>query len=90
LFTTLSIVECSPVAYEAAFLAIHKQSATSWTVCLGVPNGSHLWQVANVPELNGNFEIAYFKATKECLRYKAVGERNFSPTNIIPLVNMSW
>jgi hypothetical protein len=29
-----------------------------WVVCIGVPYGTHLWQVADSAELNGSFKIA--------------------------------
>jgi hypothetical protein len=42
-----------------------------WTVCLGVPYGTHIWQVADSSELNVSFKIALIKAKTEYLTYKA-------------------
>jgi hypothetical protein len=38
-----------------------------WTVCLGAPYGTHIWQVVDSSELNGFFKIALSKAKVEYL-----------------------
>jgi hypothetical protein len=73
------------------FLSYINDDKHKWTVCLGVPYGTHLWQVADAPELNGTFKIALWKEKRKYLREKRLaGMNNFSPTDIIPLVNTAW
>ena len=38
-----------------------------WQVCVGVPYGTSLWQVANLKEQNGNYKIALARSKKEFL-----------------------
>jgi hypothetical protein len=61
-----------------------------WSVCLGVPYGMHIWQVADSFELSGNFNIALSKAKAEYLQHKEAINQKFVPTDIIPLLNMAW
>jgi hypothetical protein len=59
-----------------------------WVVCLGVPYGTHLWQVADATELNGCFKIALCNAKRIYLTYRE--ENKFVSTDVIPLVNMAF
>jgi hypothetical protein len=38
------------------FMEYIHDPAHPWVVCLGVPYGTHLWQVADAPQLNGSFK----------------------------------
>ena len=42
----------------------------SWDVCIGVPYGTSLWQVADSKEQNGSFKIAQSKIQKKELLSK--------------------
>jgi hypothetical protein len=61
-----------------------------WTVCLGVPYGTHIWQVADSSKLNGSFKIALTKAKPEYLTYKAANNHRFVPTDIVLLLQIAW
>jgi hypothetical protein len=61
-----------------------------WTVCIGVPYGTHLWQVADAKEMNGIFSAAVTKAKKELYNAKPSESKHFYPTNIIPIINAAW
>jgi hypothetical protein len=62
-----------------------------WVVCIGVPYGTHLWQVGDAPELNGTYKILLANNKREYLKYKTTDEEiKWSHTDIIPLVNMTW
>jgi hypothetical protein len=62
-----------------------------WVACIGVPYGTHLWQVADSPQLNGSFKTELVKAKRQLFRYKqSLGKSNFEPTDIIPLINRAW
>lgn len=62
----------------------------AWCCCLGVPYGTHIWQPADSSELNGSFKIAFSKAKIEYQKYKPSDNKAFSPTDIIPILNMAW
>jgi hypothetical protein len=61
-----------------------------WTVCLGVPYGTHIWQVGDAPQLNGCFKMALAKAKRKYLTFRDTENKKFVPTDVIPLVNMAW
>ncbi len=50
---------------ELPFLNYINDKAHEWTVCIGVPYGTHLWQVHDSEELNGTFSSALTKAKRE-------------------------
>ena len=41
--------------YDLEFLQYINDDAHKWCVCIGVPYGTHLWQVADSEEQNGSF-----------------------------------
>jgi hypothetical protein len=46
---------------ELEFLEYINQPANKWHVCIGVPCGTHLWQVADSSQVNGRFKIEIAK-----------------------------
>jgi hypothetical protein len=76
--------------FELPFLHYIHDDNHPWTVCLGVPYGTHIWQVADSPEMNGSFKIALYKAKREYLQCKSNDNQKFVPTDVIPLVNIAW
>ena len=64
---------------------IHK-----WGACIGVPYGTHIWQVADSSELNGCFKIALNREKMAYIKHRGVNERTFKQTDIVPLVNKAW
>jgi hypothetical protein len=44
--------------------------ATKWTVCIGVPYGTHIWQVGDSSEQNGAFKQALTERKQEILQKK--------------------
>jgi hypothetical protein len=61
-----------------------------WRVCIGVPYGTHVWQVADSSELNGAFKIAMTKAKREYLLHKHSSQQSFCPTDLMPLLCQAW
>jgi hypothetical protein len=61
-----------------------------WMVCIGVPYGTHLWQVADAPQLNGSFKQNLTKAKREYIKFKELDNKKFCPTDCIPLINRAW
>jgi hypothetical protein len=78
--------------FEVDFLKYIADPQHPWSVCFGVPYGTHLWQVADSSEQNGTFKIFETEAKDRLLKYKL--ERRmastFGPTDIIPILNFAW
>ena len=77
--------------FQLPFLEYINNAANKWMVCVGVPYATHIWQVADSSELNGSFKIALTKAKRDYLKHSSRTEKKkFSPSDIIPLVNIAW
>jgi hypothetical protein len=59
------------------FLQYINDPAHPWTVCLGVPYGTHIWQVADSLELKGSFKIAFTRAKAEYLAHCGLFQQKF-------------
>ncbi len=44
--------------FSLEFLDYIDEEASKWKVCFGVPYGTHIWQVADSPQLNGAFKTS--------------------------------
>ena len=79
--------------FELPFLEYITDNKHEWQVCIGVPYGTSLWQVADSKEQNGSYKIALSKAKKEFLERKLrmfIDPPALTPTDVIPLVNEAW
>ena len=59
-----------------------------WTVCIGVPYGTAIWQVADSNEQNESYKIALTRAKKRMLDYKLdlhIDPPSLCSSDIIPL-----
>jgi len=79
--------------FEVPFLEYITNTNHPWMVCIGVPYGTSLWQVADSKEQNGSFKIALSKIKKEILSKRLdimMDKPELVPTDIIPMVNFAW
>jgi len=78
---------------ELPFLSYVNDPMHKWVVCIGVPNGTSLWQVGDSTEQNGCFKM-YCSEYKNKLTSKKLElgmfNLNISRTDIIPIVNYAW
>jgi hypothetical protein len=72
-----------------AFLTYIHGEGHKWFVCLGVPYGTHLWQVADSSEMNGCFKMGLTKAKTEYVKSMKEGQ-GWSVTDVVPLVNYAF
>ena len=74
------------------FLRYINADAHKWCVCIGVPYGTHLWQVADSEEQNGKFSNEFAKAKKERLKKKwdtGTG-KDLNRYDIVPCLNLAF
>jgi hypothetical protein len=57
-----------------------------WTCYIGVPYGTHLWQVAKSSQMNGNFKIALTTYIMKLLASQKGNTCRFLQSDIVPLV----
>ena len=71
---------------ELPFLSYLNDENHKWNVCIGVPYGTHLRQVADSKEQNGTFLLAIAKAKREMYQRNKM-DKKFLPSDIILLIN---
>jgi len=78
--------------FELPFLDYMNDERTKWSVSIGVPYGTNLWQVGDSAEQNGSFKIALKKAKqyvieqKTMFRYACKVEKH----DIMGIVHRAW
>ena len=79
--------------FDLRFLKYINEKETQWSVCLGVPYGTALWQVADSSEQNGMFKMELTKMKKRLYNNRVDGLQHslhLTKTDIIPLVHHCW
>ena len=74
------------------FLCYISDKAHKWVVCIGLPNGTALWQVGDSPGQNGSWIVSQVRGKKLLINNK---RKHCLPirvdkSNIILIVNMAW
>ena len=62
-------------------------------VCIGIPYGTSMWQVADSKQQNGSFKIAIGKAKQKLLAKRLdtyMDSPGIYPTDIMSIVNDAW
>jgi hypothetical protein len=74
------------------FLCYINKNDTKWTVCLGVPYGTHLWQVGDSAEQNGAFKMALVKAKQQIINEKSKLHLpcKLERHDVVGLVHRAW
>jgi hypothetical protein len=75
---------------ELPFLDYIHNQEHPWAVCIGVPYGTHIWQVANASECNGCFQMCVTRTKRVMFDIRPDGKKGFTPTDFIPIVNKSF
>jgi hypothetical protein len=77
---------------QTPFLNYANNPAHKWIICLGVPYGTHIWQVADSSQMNGAFKMALTVAKCKLFEFVTtkLNRKGFVPTDIVPLVNVAW
>jgi hypothetical protein len=70
---------------DLEFLEYINQPSTEWNVCIGVPYGTHLWQVADSSQINGKLKIEMTKEKCQYMKYKN-NTTGLLVTGIVPIV----
>ena len=63
-----------------------------WQFCIGLPNGTHKWQVGVSKEQNGSYKIEWAREKYNLVLWKTRLGRNveLERSDVIPLFNLAW
>jgi hypothetical protein len=79
--------------FQLPFLDYINTEENKWTVCIGVPYGTHIWQVGDSSQQNGAFKQALTVRKEEVMRKKAemqLGSVNIERHDIVGIVHYAW
>ena len=79
--------------FELEFLQYINDDSHRWNVCIGVPYGTALWQVADSSQQNGMFKMSLTEKKKDLFdnRMNTFQQKlHLLRTDIIPLVNYAF
>ena len=78
---------------EIPFLSYINDPSHKWVVCIGVPNGTSVWQVGDSNEQNGCYKM-YSTQYKQMITKRRLDlgmfKLNIVRSDIIPIVNYAW
>ena len=91
-FTPTIQLDCHHTRFQMDFLNYCVEPETKWVVTMGCPEATHLWQIQDASELNGQHKTAMYKYKSNLIAFKRrLGlSLNIKRTDIIPLVNHAW
>ena len=62
-----------------------------WKFCIGLPNGTHKWQVGDSKEQNGSYKIEFTREKSKLVLWKTRNgmEVSIEKSDILPLFNLA-
>ena len=75
---------------EPPFLDYINNEATEWYCCIGVPYGSHHWQLADSSQCNGAYKTAIAKFKQRIYDMKPEGRKSWRDSDVIPIVKHAF
>jgi hypothetical protein len=78
--------------FNLEFLEYINSTSHCWSVCIGVPYGTSLWQIGDSDHQNDQFKVRITKMKENILmtRMEKMMEIELIPYDIIPIVNYGW
>jgi hypothetical protein len=86
------LVDGHSTRFNIEFLEYINDPAHRWSVCIGVPYGTSLWQVGDSVHQNGQFKVKVTQKKEQLLEFQSCRQMGLDilPTDIIPIVNYAW
>jgi hypothetical protein len=86
------LVDGHSTRFDIEFLEYINAPAHRWSVCIGVPYGTSLWQMGDSVYQNGQFKVKATKKKEMILEFRHEKQMGIEiiPTDIIPIVNYAW
>ena len=91
--TPFALLDGHGSRFDVQFLEYINELSHKWNMCLGVPYGTALWQVADSSEQHGRFKMNLNKAKRELYNLRidsCMQDMHLMRTDIVPLVAKCW
>ena len=92
-YTPFLLLDGHQSRFELEFLRYINDPDTKWSVCIGVPYGTSLWQVGDSSQQNGKFKVLITKKKRELFdeRMKKFQQHlHLLTTDIMIIVKEAW
>jgi hypothetical protein len=76
--------------HQIPFLDYIHDCRHDWVICISVPYGTHIWQVADTSEMNCAFELGITKAKKEFFNVQPPSCKSWNTTDVILIINFAF
>jgi hypothetical protein len=78
--------------FDVEFLRYINDPTHMWSVCIGVPYGTSLWQVGDSVQQNGVFKIRLTVIKQKLIELRCEKQMSIEllPFDIIPMINYAW
>ena len=90
--TPMGLFDAHDSRLQVPFLRYINDESHLWRFCIGLPNGTHKWQVGDAPEQNGCWKVEWSREKGVLLLYRIRMGLNavLEKSDIITLVNIVW
>ena len=92
-FTPFVLLDGHGSRFDLEFLEYINDERHKWNVCLGVPYGTALWQVADSSQQHGQFKMLLNKAKRRMFEHRMASclqDMHLVKSDIVPLVRECW
>jgi hypothetical protein len=87
-----SLFDAHDSRLQTPFLGYINDESHLWKSCIGLPNGTHSWQVGDSEEQNGSYKVETTREKAELVLYKTrIGmDGTIEKHDAIPILNIVW
>ena len=77
---------------QLPFLRYINDPSHKWTFCIGLPNGTHKWQVGDSEQQNGTWKVEWVREKSKLVLFKTrMGiNSDLEKSDMLPLINRIW
>jgi len=88
----MALFDAHDLRLQVPFLQYINDKNHIWKFCIGLPNGTHKWQVGDSKQQNGRWKIEWYKEKDDLVSYKRNNGLgcNLDKSDIMPIVSRIW
>ena len=77
---------------QVPFLRYVNNPQHRWIFCIGLPNGTHKWQVGDSKEQNGSYKVEWTREKAKLVQYRVQNGLSacLEKSDCLPLLNIIW
>ena len=90
--TPFALFDAHDSRLQVPFLKYINDQLHLWIFCIGLPNGTHKWQVGDSREQNGSWKVEWVREKSKLVLYRTrMGlYGDLEKSDILPLINIIW